>query len=109
MKILLDENLDYDFKLFLPEHDVWHVDDMGWKGLKNGSLVQAAEQNSFDALVTADRNFQYQQNIASRSLALVVLEVHPNNIASLARISPQVLSVLASAEPGQVYTVPPNF
>ena len=37
MKILLDENIDVRFKKHFPdEHEVYTVQDMGWKGIKNG-------------------------------------------------------------------------
>jgi hypothetical protein len=41
--------------------------------LSNGELLQEAEQAGFDVLVTADKNMRYQQNLAARRIALVVL------------------------------------
>ena len=66
MKLLLDENVDYDFKFLLPEYDARHVDDFGWKGLTNGKLLDTAEAHDIDVVVTADKNLQFQQNIARR-------------------------------------------
>jgi len=41
--------------------------------LQNGELIAAAEVAGFAVFVTTDRNLKYQQNLADRSLAIVVL------------------------------------
>ena len=41
--------------------------------LENGELLKAAEEAGFDVMVTSDQNIRYQQNLAGRKLALVVL------------------------------------
>ena len=45
---------------------------MGWAKLSNGDLLAAAEK-SYTAFITTDKNLRYQQNLASRKLAIVVL------------------------------------
>ena len=45
----------------------------GWAKLANGDLLRAAEAQSFDAMVTCNQNIRYQQNMAERKIALVVL------------------------------------
>jgi len=45
---------------------------MGWAELSNGELLKAAEA-SFDAVITTDKNLRYQQNLAERRLAVLVL------------------------------------
>jgi len=45
---------------------------MGWAELDNGNLLSAAGVE-FDALVTTDKNLRYQQNLADRRLAILVL------------------------------------
>jgi hypothetical protein len=47
--------------------------DRGWDTLSNGDLLVAAERAGFDVVVTADKNMRYQQNLAGRRIALVVL------------------------------------
>ena len=42
MKILLDECVTKKLKAYLLEFDVQSVTEMGWNGLKNGKLLQAA-------------------------------------------------------------------
>lgn len=54
-------------------HTVVRASERGWNTLSNGELLQAAEQTGFDVVVTADKNMRYQQNLAGRRIALVVL------------------------------------
>ena len=53
-------------------HEVCTAFEMGWERLENGDLLAEAEK-SFEALVTTDRNLRYQQNLAGRRLAILVL------------------------------------
>lgn len=39
----------------------------------NGELLERAESEGYDILVTTDQNMRHQQNIADRRLAVVVL------------------------------------
>jgi len=41
--------------------------------LKNGDLLAVAESAGFDLLLTTDKNMRYQQNLAGRKIAIVVL------------------------------------
>ena len=45
---------------------------MGWAKLSNGDLLAATEK-SFAAFITTDKNLRYQQNLAGRRLAILVL------------------------------------
>ncbi len=54
-------------------HVVATAYEPGWSTLKNGELLQAAEAAGFEVLVTTDTNLKYQQNLASRRIAIVVL------------------------------------
>ncbi len=40
---------------------------------KRRALLDAAEAAAFEILVTADKNMRYQQNLAGRKIAVVVL------------------------------------
>ncbi len=45
----------------------------GWSTLGNGDLLEVAEEAGFEILLTTDKNIRYQQNLASRKIAIVVL------------------------------------
>ncbi|MBV8708287.1 MAG: hypothetical protein JO182_23655 [Acidobacteriaceae bacterium] len=46
---------------------------MGWETLKNGDVIQQAEQAGYDLLLSTDKNIKYQQNLKGRKIAIVVL------------------------------------
>lgn len=56
----------------LAAHSVSTAFEMGWSGLGNGALLAVAE-SAFDVLVTTDKNLRYQQDLAGRNLAILVL------------------------------------
>jgi len=57
----------------LKGHEVRTAAQQGWDRLKNGELLVAAEADGFDVLLTTDKNMRYQQNLAGRKIAVVVL------------------------------------
>ena len=57
----------------LPGHTIITAQSRGWDRLINGALLNAAEEAAFDLLLTTDRRIRYQQNLAGRKIALVVL------------------------------------
>ena len=61
--------------------------------MTNGDLIAAAETAGFDVLVTADKNLEYQQNIAMRCLAIVVLDDN-----RWSRVQQNVARIAASVE-----------
>jgi hypothetical protein len=70
MRILLDECVPRRLKHELGDHEVRTVTEMGWAGMKNGALLQLAAE-SFDVLLTTDRNLAFQQNTATLCLGVV--------------------------------------
>jgi Domain of unknown function (DUF5615) len=73
MRILFDENVPRQLRGILTGHDVRTTREMGWARYSNGQLLDEAEKAGFGALVSADQGFPSQQNIASRTIAVIVL------------------------------------
>jgi len=73
MLILLDQATPVPIRPFLEGHTVRTAAQQGWDKLENGVLLNAAEEAGFDILLTTDRNMRYQQNLADRKIAIVVL------------------------------------
>jgi hypothetical protein len=73
MRILLDHNAPKGLRTILTNHEVRTAYEMGWAELTNGRLLDNAEQVGFDAVITGDQNVRFQQRLAGRRLALVVL------------------------------------
>ena len=55
MRVLLDENLDHALGKLLGPHNVATVTYMGWAGLWNGDLLEAAEKEGFQVFLTGDQ------------------------------------------------------
>jgi predicted nuclease of predicted toxin-antitoxin system len=98
MRILLDESMPQQFAASLPGQNVQTVAQCGWAGTKNGKLLALAA-NSFDVLVTADRNIKYQQNLKTLPIPVVILATPDNLLASFQSLAPQLLARLPQIPP----------
>jgi hypothetical protein len=101
MKSLLDEQLDEKLKSRLPEHDVFTVGELGWKGRKNGVLLRSMRDENFDVLITADRNVPYQQNLKKLKLIVIVLLVRSLKLEATAPLMSEVNAALTTLKPGE--------
>jgi predicted nuclease of predicted toxin-antitoxin system len=98
MRILLDESLPIELRSAIPTHDVRYVREMSWSGLKNGEVLRRAAA-SFDVLLTADQNLEYQQNLDRLPIAVVVLVARSNRIEQLQPLLSRLLTILSSLRP----------
>lgn len=73
MKILFDQGTPVPLRRHLPEHTVATAYEQGWSNLANGELLNAAERDGFELLITTDQNLRYQQNLGGRRIAILVL------------------------------------
>lgn len=73
MLILFDHGTPRGLMRTLSEHTVMTAQSKGWDRLNNGALLNAAEEAGIDLLLSTDQGIRYQQNLAGRKLALVVL------------------------------------
>jgi predicted nuclease of predicted toxin-antitoxin system len=72
MNIFFDQGTPAPLRHALKEHAVTTAYQRGWGELDNGKLLAAAE-TEFDVLVTTDKNLRFQQRLAGRRLAILVL------------------------------------
>jgi hypothetical protein len=73
VRVLFDNGTPRGLVQALPTHHVEEARARGWDALKNGELLDAAEAAGFDVPVTTDHSIPYQQNLSSRTLAVVIL------------------------------------
>jgi hypothetical protein len=73
VRIIFDQGTPVPLRQLLAPHSIATAYELGWSTLKNGDLLRCAEEHGFEALVTTDTNLRYQQNLASRKIAVVVL------------------------------------
>jgi len=105
MGVLLDEYIDEALRHGMTGHDCQTCRYAGLKGLTNGRLLAAAEQEGFEVLITVDRNMPHQQSLRGREIALVILEARTTNIDDLLALLPDVLTALEVLKPGDVVRV----
>jgi hypothetical protein len=73
MLILFDHGTPKGLARALSGHTVITAQSRGWDRLSNGVLLDVAEQAGFDLFLSTDQGIRYQQNLARRQIALVVL------------------------------------
>lgn len=98
MRLLLDENLPRRLKLDFSEHEVFTVGEKNWSGIKNGDLLQLMVENSFDALLTFDKNLQHQQNFKKYTITVFVLQAPINQYKVLSTLTGKIKEYLKKAE-----------
>ncbi|HEX7414957.1 MAG TPA: DUF5615 family PIN-like protein [Bacteroidia bacterium] len=94
MKLLLDENLPKRLKQDFTEHEVFTVRDKLWNGKKNGELLTLMMADNFDALLTFDKNLQFQQNLKKYALPVLVLNAEDNSYLTLSKLVPKIKEIL---------------
>lgn len=103
MKVLLDENPDHRLRQNLGSHEVFTASYQGWDGLKNGRLLQAAENDGFEVLITGDKTLYYEQNLSRRQLAIIALSSVEWRI--IKDRLPQIVTAIDNAVPGSFQAV----
>ncbi len=103
MKVLLDENLDHALRRLLGTHDVVTVNYMGWAGLQNGALLQAAEDGGIDVLLTGDQTLNDEQSLIGRRLAVVALSAI--QLPIILEDLPKIIAAIDGAKPGSYQAV----
>jgi hypothetical protein len=82
----------------------------GPRNLKTANLLKAAENAGFDVLVTSDQNIRYQQNLAGRKLALVVLgsNIWPIVMTHSAEVAARIDAATPGSQGFIVMPLPPK-
>ena len=92
MKLLLDEQVPVRLARSFPEQfEVRTVRQMGWASVKNGALLRLAAENGFRALVSADKNMEYQQNLKELAIPVIVLTAKDNRLPALQPLVPGIV------------------
>ena len=99
MKILFDQGTPVPLRRQLLEHTVTTAYEQDWSNLHNGQLLEVAQQAGYDLLITTDQNLRYQQNLAGRQLAIIVLRS-----TSWPRIQKRIVAIHAAIERSHVGT-----
>ena len=98
MLVLFDHSTPAPLIPYLTGHTVTEARDRGWDRLSNGDLLTEAERAGFDVLLTADKNIRYQQNLTTRTIAIVVLSTPQWPVVRLH--TEQIAAAVNAAVPG---------
>ena len=103
MRILLDHNTPAPLRYWLIGQQVETAYERGWNGLTNGDLLEIAEQEGFDPMITTDKGIQHEQNLAGRKLALLVIDT--NNWTRIRKWKSLVVDAISNTAPGSLLEV----
>lgn len=73
----------------------------GWSGVKNGDLLARAAAR-FDVIITMDQNIEFQQDLTTLPIAVLIVEAISNRIEHLKPLVPVILHALD-------HTLPKSF
>ena len=104
MKILFDHCTPAPLRRHLVGHIVDTAKERGWNRLRNGNLLDKAEADGYELLITTDQDMRYQQNLSRRRIAVLLILNNSwpriqNHIAAIA-------DAVAQTQPGQLTIVP---
>ncbi|MFZ0607893.1 MAG: hypothetical protein WAM75_09495 [Xanthobacteraceae bacterium] len=99
MLILFDHGTPKGLIRALAGHNIVTAQGRGWDKLDNGALLDAAEDAGIELLLTTDRRIRYQQNLAGRKIALVVL-TGTTKWSNVRLHMQRIAAVLDAATPG---------
>jgi predicted nuclease of predicted toxin-antitoxin system len=105
MRLLIDECVDERLRHLFPGHDCQTARYANLAGLKNGRLLEAAEEAGFDVLVTVDQNIPDQQNLTGRKIAFLILCGTTNRLRDLTALAPSAIAALVSIRPGDLVKI----
>src|SRR4051794_30574049 len=99
MKLLLDENLSHRLRPLILGHEVFSVKYLGWRGIRNGALIERAATEGFDALITFDSGIEYEQNLSALPCSVILLVAETSSLEHLTPLIPKLLIELAHLRP----------
>lgn len=104
MRILFDHNTPRPLRRYLTEHSVDTAREKGWAEFRNGNLLDNAEGEGYEVLITADQSMRYQQNMVQRQIAVIVLL--SNRWPRVQQKIEDLRTALETIEPGEFREVP---
>ena len=104
MRVLFDHGTPVPLRDYLSEHGVDTAVDRGWSELSNGELLEHADREGYQVLITTDQSIRHQQNLSLRQIAIVVLL--SNRWARVRLRIDEIRAAVDGMQPGEVKEVP---
>lgn len=105
MKILRDECVPRKLRYALSEHQCQTVPEAGLANQKNGVLLSLAENAGFELFFTIDKGLEYQQNLAGRNIAILIVRAKSNRLKDLLPHLEACRSIMSAIKPGELIRV----
>lgn len=105
MKILLDHNLDRRLKAQFSQHEISTTQEKGWADVVNGKLLELAESDGFNVILTADANIKNQQNFTDRHISILILRAYNNRLSTHIQMINDAEQALATIRPGEIVEI----
>ncbi len=97
MRILLDEGVPEVIQQRLLTFSIFTVEQMGWRSLKNGDLLNRM-MGEFQIIITTDKNLPFQQSLKKRQISAIILPT--NEIPAVISLLPQLKIAIATIGQG---------
>ena len=104
MRILFDQGVPGPLRQSLSGHEIDTAYENGWATLENGQLLDAVEESGYEVFITTDKNLRYQQNLAHRTISIIVLPTP--SWPRLRQLTAEVLEAVNRTGPGSYHEVP---
>ena len=104
MKLLFDQGTPAPLRRYPPGHSVDTLAEKGWSAKGNGELLDFAERDGYEVLVTTDQSLPHQQNLARWRVGLVVLL--STDWSQVRRRTEEIAKVIEAVRPGHAVEVP---
>ena len=104
MKVLFDQGTPAPLRDHLPPHAVDTLAEKGWSDKDNGELLDLAERERYEILVTTDQNLRYQQNLAGMQIGIVVLL--STAWPAIRLCTREINQAISTVQPGEIVEVP---
>jgi hypothetical protein len=101
VRVLLDEQLPVDLAAALEGRSVDTVAGRRWTGITNGELLRRM-RGEYDALVTMDRGIEFQQNLTTLAVGVLLVRAPSNRMVHLQPLVPAILSALPALKSGEL-------
>jgi len=105
---LFDHNVDRRFRRHLVGHAIQTTREMRWETLRNGLLLKAAADDGFEAILCIDKNIEYEQNLKTLPLPVIVLDAQTNAVHGLMPFAPPLLKLLGAKLEKRLYFIEKN-
>jgi hypothetical protein len=98
VRILLDEGVPDIIQKQLNKLSIFSVKEMGWRGIKNGVLLDLMG-GDFRIIITTDKNLPFQQNLKKHQIAAIILPT--NEVPAVVRLLPRIEEAINTISPGE--------